>query len=159
MKLTLVIVLVLSTVCIAQDDGDGSGEEAPGDSTWTGYQWLQYKMEVATGAETGAVSVESTSDESVEDAASESASEGASCLDDPNYCPTEYEGSAMPGTVEMLDVTGSDESLRDQASSGFDKPGAIVVEESPAVYQDEDGVTILIPVDSPPEEVNEGEEE
>jgi hypothetical protein len=89
----------------------------------------------------------------------ESASDSSDCPDDPNYCPTEYEGSAMPGTVDMLDATGSDESLRDQASSGFDKPGIIVIEEGPAVYEDEDSVTILIPVDSPPEEVKEAEEE
>lgn len=140
------LLLVLFALCYAQDDGEGSGDPLP--------EWLQYKIEVATEAQTGDETTASSTEESVEEQA-ESASDSTDCLDDPYYCPTEYEGSAMPESVEMLDAAGSDESLRDQASSGFDAPGTIVVEESSAVYEDEDGVTVLIPVESPPVKVEE----
>lgn len=151
MKTSLALLLALLAICYAQDDVDNSGDELP--------PWLQHKIEVATGSETGEEATATTTEESRDEVAEESTSEGVDCLDDPNYCPTEYDGSAMPETVDMLDLTGSDESLRDQASSGFDKPGTIVVEESEAVYEDGDHVTVCIPVDSPPEEVKEGEEE
>jgi hypothetical protein len=43
LKLSLAFVLVSFAICMAQDDGEGSEDCVPGDSTWTINQWFQYK--------------------------------------------------------------------------------------------------------------------
>jgi len=151
MRLLPALLLFLFSICTAWVDEDGN--------EITQQEWLQLKIEVATGSETGDGTTASTPEESGEVPVEPEESDSSDYPEDPNYCPTEYEGSALPETVEMLDITGSDESLRDQASSGFDDPGVLVVEENPAVYEVESGVTVCIPVDSPAEEVKEGEVE
>ncbi|HPH40566.1 MAG TPA: hypothetical protein PK274_10120 [Candidatus Fermentibacter daniensis] len=63
---------------------------------------------------------------------------------------------ALPVYGSILDPDGSPESLRDQASSGFDVPGALALEESEAVYEDSTGsIVILVPEVSPPVAVDE----
>ncbi len=63
---------------------------------------------------------------------------------------------ALPVYGSILDADGSPESLRDQASSGFDVPGTLVLEESEAVYEDSTGsIVIIVPEVSPPVAVEE----
>lgn len=64
--------------------------------------------------------------------------------------------AAMPLYGSILEPDGSAESLRDQASSGFDVPGVMTLEASETVYEDSTGsIVILVPEVSPPAAVEE----